>query len=1189
MKRKFFSMIAFTGMLLQSWGATPISSIEGLGEGDHFEIASRLFRWDGDLTGNGMIDPSEASESTDGGQSWATIDTDAYDNCIDWRRLRRFDPEKAYVYKTVDNRELSLYVHYPTDWQPTDSRPAIVWFFGGAWSVGDPLQFRPKAEYFAERGLVSIRVDYRVYQRDRLGDSDAVATMDAKSAMRWVRKNAAILGIDINKVLAGGGSAGGHLALATWVDDAQVNDPNDDVSISAKADAFILENPFVPVPPTNPASVWPVLTQSPPPMWIAYGTADTGAYITDSEYDGSNYIVTAQAEGVDVTTYIVEGAGHGFCSGPYLTPSTAEIDAFLVAKGFLSGTSGTLPTKTYSTMRAELRASIAAGTADMAEPNYGQSINNASLVESVTAPQTVDSNLVVHFAYDMNPATIASGITVSNQTASAAVAGSWSNSDARTFTFAPSVGYVASNEYAVVMNANLADTEGNTQVIERDAHFRPDGESDDADIWARLGTVTEEPATVYTWTSTSSTDWSDGANWDGGVAPTSLTEAGTTSDSFVFSGTVMPTLNIPNYGSGFDDTLPMTLNSGGTMTLDFSSSFNSSLWANASRTQFTVGDGVNAVTLNINNMSFFARNAFTSTFLVNQGSLLNINGNLNEYPDADVNKKGVFNLNGGSMVVDGQAGIQNGVGQWSGNTSFTFSDLGGSVTMDFGGNIYASLTDVTDDFGTVFQSDLGVSALSAVDNQDGTFTVSASVSPSATTLHWFGTGDGVHWGDAANWDLGRIPGAYAADSAFIQGGATVTVATNAPSSFVIPSLVVRHTEAEGSTLNIAADLPSITDMWIGAANDWAGFVNQSAGTVDVTGLQLGAAAGLSSSYTLSGGTLAVVTPTVAASGTMILNGGEATVQTLNMNGVLDINGGTFTIDNDDANDKVSGTGLIKVRSGTLQTTAAVATRNDAYECAIEVSGGTVNIGHQVYYTGGLTVIGDAATLNIDHYSGGSKFTFEMGASGISTIDGTGSWGHLGWASITVDGSAYTGGSASFTLFKSSNLASTSTDVTVTGFADGVTAEVTQDVDDNNMVILTIAVPGFSSWVLDYDLSGNDALETADVDSDGFNNLMEYALGGNPTINDASAIAPVSFMAEDGGTNWFYYVHNERTDDESLDYTLGTETDLVNAAPVWNTNDVFFVSESAAVNNIKSVTNRTEVVGGAKFIRLTVEK
>jgi acetyl esterase/lipase len=61
--------------------------------------------------------------------------------------------------------------------------------------------------------MVAMVADYRVKSRNNVTANKCVA--DAKSAIRWVREHASELGVDPNKIAAGGGSAGGHLAAAT--------------------------------------------------------------------------------------------------------------------------------------------------------------------------------------------------------------------------------------------------------------------------------------------------------------------------------------------------------------------------------------------------------------------------------------------------------------------------------------------------------------------------------------------------------------------------------------------------------------------------------------------------------------------------------------------------------------------------------------------------------------------------------------------------------------------------------------------------------------------------------------------------------------------------------------------------------------------------------------------------------------
>ena len=123
----------------------------------------------------------------------------------------KFDGARAETYKEIGDVKLQLHIFEPAAGAKTN-RPAIVFFFGGGWTGGSPAQFEQHCRYLADRGMVAITADYRVGSRHQVKPTACVA--DAKSAMRWVRKNAARLGIDPQRVAAGGGSAGGHLAAA---------------------------------------------------------------------------------------------------------------------------------------------------------------------------------------------------------------------------------------------------------------------------------------------------------------------------------------------------------------------------------------------------------------------------------------------------------------------------------------------------------------------------------------------------------------------------------------------------------------------------------------------------------------------------------------------------------------------------------------------------------------------------------------------------------------------------------------------------------------------------------------------------------------------------------------------------------------------------------------------------------------
>ena len=151
-------------------------------------------------------------------------------------------PDSTVVYKTLDKKKLSLHIFNPVGHKVTDHVPVIVFFFGGGWTSGTPKQFYEQSHYFAQKGIVAISAEYRV--KNKHGTTPFDAVMDAKSAIRWVRQHAKELGINPNKIVASGGSAGGHLAACTGVLEGY-EEENEDLSFSSKPNLMILYNPVL--------------------------------------------------------------------------------------------------------------------------------------------------------------------------------------------------------------------------------------------------------------------------------------------------------------------------------------------------------------------------------------------------------------------------------------------------------------------------------------------------------------------------------------------------------------------------------------------------------------------------------------------------------------------------------------------------------------------------------------------------------------------------------------------------------------------------------------------------------------------------------------------------------------------------------------------------------------------------------
>ena len=154
--------------------------------------------------------------------------------------VKGFEPDRTVQYKRVGETDLTLDVFLPPGHKSSDRRPAIVFFFGGGWNGGSPSQFYPHCQYLASRGMVAMSAEYRVKSRHETTPRECVK--DGKSALRWIRRHAAELGIDPDKVAAGGGSAGGHVAAATATTKG-FNEAGEDLSVSCRPNVLVLFNP----------------------------------------------------------------------------------------------------------------------------------------------------------------------------------------------------------------------------------------------------------------------------------------------------------------------------------------------------------------------------------------------------------------------------------------------------------------------------------------------------------------------------------------------------------------------------------------------------------------------------------------------------------------------------------------------------------------------------------------------------------------------------------------------------------------------------------------------------------------------------------------------------------------------------------------------------------------------------------
>ncbi|MEM7143885.1 MAG: alpha/beta hydrolase [Verrucomicrobiota bacterium] len=237
-----------------------------------------------------------------------------------------------------------------------EKAPLVLFIHGGGWKNGD--RKRCRLAWLAEHGYAVASVDYRLSHEGLF----PAQIHDCKGALRWLRANAAEYGVDADRVVVAGTSAGGHLAAlmgtsgeveelegVTGGNESESSRVQGIIDYFGPTD-FVLRSKHKPEKTEEPdGSVYLLLggpvrdneeraklaspvfhvTADDPPLLIVHGDEDKTVDIGQSERLAAVY----EDEGLDVTLHVVEGAGHGWKG-----PKEAEREAVL---GFLEARLGT--------------------------------------------------------------------------------------------------------------------------------------------------------------------------------------------------------------------------------------------------------------------------------------------------------------------------------------------------------------------------------------------------------------------------------------------------------------------------------------------------------------------------------------------------------------------------------------------------------------------------------------------------------------------------------------------------------------------------------------------------------------------------------------------------------------------------------------------------------------------------------
>lgn len=249
---------------------------------------------------------------------------------------------REIVYKKVADRELHLHLFNPAGWQASDKRACYITIHGGGWTGGEPRRMYPFADHYAKLGLVGISVQYRLHNaKPNVSVFDCVK--DARSAVRYVRAHAGELGIDPQKIIVSGGSAGGHLAVATAMFEG-VNEDGEDTKLSAVPNALVLLFPVIDTSAEGYGNAkiggrWKELSPAHnvraglPPTITFHGTGDTV-----TPFKGAQAFHDAMLQAGNRSELVVnEGGAHGYLmrTQPLYDECLSKSDVFLSSLGLV--------------------------------------------------------------------------------------------------------------------------------------------------------------------------------------------------------------------------------------------------------------------------------------------------------------------------------------------------------------------------------------------------------------------------------------------------------------------------------------------------------------------------------------------------------------------------------------------------------------------------------------------------------------------------------------------------------------------------------------------------------------------------------------------------------------------------------------------------------------------------------------
>ncbi len=132
------------------------------------------------------------------------------DSLVHARDNERLERAQSIPYTTTDHGDCSAYLYRPHEMQKGKVYPVIIFFHGGLFDTRIPGQFAPHCLHFANRGMLSFSLEYRVKSTNKTSCLEALE--DARSFIQYLSANQAFFQADLENIVVAGNAGGALLA-----------------------------------------------------------------------------------------------------------------------------------------------------------------------------------------------------------------------------------------------------------------------------------------------------------------------------------------------------------------------------------------------------------------------------------------------------------------------------------------------------------------------------------------------------------------------------------------------------------------------------------------------------------------------------------------------------------------------------------------------------------------------------------------------------------------------------------------------------------------------------------------------------------------------------------------------------------------------------------------------------------------